>query len=166
MTGLRLALVALVSVGLIAIGCGDDEESEPGETTAPADSVPGAEEAAALQEEIADLPDEEQVARVGDAWADPFGKGDEAMCGYLHPDLAPASSCDFYLEGELTGSSELQTSFEGATVEGVEVDGEGALARFSNENQVRFGQDPDGAWKVVETARAKGSGSDKVLQPR
>jgi hypothetical protein len=79
------------------------------------------------------------------------------MCGYLHPDLGGPSSCTEYAKGSLTGSSELQASFAGTTVDKVEVIGETAVANISNGEQVTFGQDPDGAWKVVETPRA-GSG--------
>jgi hypothetical protein len=56
--------------------------------------------------------------------------------------------------GGLTGSSKLQRSFAGATVEGVEVDGDTATAEFSNGEQVEFSPDSDGAWKVAETPRA------------
>jgi hypothetical protein len=164
MIGLRVGLAALVTVGLLIAGCGDDDD-ESGETTTPAAAVPGAEEAAALQADIADLADDEQITRVGDEWADLFGKGDEAMCGHLHPDLGGASSCAEYVTGTLTQSSPLQASFEGATVESVEVDGKTALAEFSTGNLVRFEQDPDGAWKVIETPRATQSGSDEVVQP-
>jgi hypothetical protein len=165
MIGPRIGLAMLVTVGLLVAGCGDDDDDESGETTAPAAAVPGAEDAAALQEDIADLSDDEQITRVGDEWADLFGKGDEAMCGYLHPDLGGATSCAEYVMGSLTQSSPLQASFEGATVESVEVDGETAFAEFSTDNRVRFEPDPDGAWKVIETPRVTGSGSDEVVQP-
>ncbi len=56
-------------------------------------------------------------------------------------------------------------SFAGTTVENVEIQGDTAVATFSNENQVLFNKDPDGAWKVVDTARVESSGSDKVIQP-
>ena len=153
MTGLRLAVVALVSTGLIAAGCGGDggEEGEDGDDAA-AVAVPGAEEAASLQQEIADLSDEEQIERVGEAWAEPFAAGDEAMCGYLHPDLGGASSCAEYSGGASTGSTQLQRLYAGATVDNVEVTGETAVADFSNGEQVTFGQDPDGAWKVTKIA--------------
>ena len=165
MNGFRAALAVLAAAGLLVAACGDDEGDETGETTTPAAAVPGGEDAAALQEEIADLPDEEQITRVGEEWADLFGKGDEAMCGYLHPDLGGPSSCADYTEGSLTQSSELQASFEGATVETVNIDGETALADFSNGNRVGFQRDPDGAWRVVDTPRATASGSDEVVQP-
>ena len=166
MIGLRLALVAFAAVGLIAAGCGDDDGDESGEDTTTTLAVPGAEEAAALQEEITDLSDEEQIAAVGEAWAEPFGKGDETMCGYLHRDLgAGPSTCAEYLSGSLTQSSKLQASFAGTTVESVEINGETALAEFSNGNRVEFAQDPDGAWKVVQTPRAVQSGSQEVRQP-
>src|SRR5688572_5983908 len=106
MIGLRTALALLAAAGLIAAGCGDDDEDEgnssgDGEPTAEsAVSAPGTEDAAALQEEIADLDDEEQVTRVGDEWADLFGNADEAMCGYLHPDLGLGEgSCGLYVQG-------------------------------------------------------------------
>lgn len=162
MTRLRLVLIGLAAIGLIAAGCGDDDEADNGDDV-PVVAVPGAEDAASLQEEIADLSDEEQIARVGEAWAEPFGKEDEAMCGYLHPDIA--GGCSLYVGGALTGSSELQASFAGTTVENVDIQGDTAVATFSNENQVLFSKDPDGAWKVVETARVESSGSDKVTQP-
>ena len=62
----------------------------------------------------------------GNEWADLFGAEDEAMCDYLHPDIS--ASCDVFLEGGLTGSTTLQRSFEGATVQSVEVEGETAYA--------------------------------------
>ena len=155
MTGLRFALVALAAAGLIAAGCGgDDDGDESGEETAATVAAPGAEEADALQEEVGDLGDEEQVAAVGDEWADRFGNEDETMCGYLHPDLGGPSSCTEFVKGSLTGSSKLQSSFAGATVENVDVQGDTAVAEFSNGEEVTFRQDPDGAWKVVETPRA------------
>ena len=162
MTRLCLVLAGLAAIGLIAAGCGDDDEADNGDDV-PVFTAPGAEEAASLQEEIADLSDEEQIARVGEAWAEPFGNEDEAMCGYLHPDIA--GGCSQYIQGALTGSSELQVSFAGTTVENVEIQGDTAVATFSNENQVLFNKDPDGAWKVVDTARVESSGSDKVIQP-
>ena len=151
----RLFLVALAATGLMAGGCGDDDEAENGDE-APAVSVPGAEEAASLQEEIADLSDEEQIKRVGEAWAEPFAAGDETMCGYLHPDLAAEDTCTFFTEGQLTGSVNLQASFAGTTVENVEVTGETAVADFSNDEQVEFGLDPEGAWKVVNPTAGSG----------
>src|SRR5918996_188105 len=113
MTGLRFALVALAAAGLIAAGCGgDDDGDESGEETAATVAAPGAEEADALQEEVGDLGDEEQVAAVGDEWADRFGNEDETMCGYLHPDLGTGpSTCALSVEGSLTQGSTLQASF-------------------------------------------------------
>ena len=165
MIEVRGALVVLAVVGLIAAGCGDDDEDATSEESETALAVPGAEEAATLQEEIADLPAEEQVARVGEEWAQLYGSADEAMCGYLHPDLGGASSCTQYTDGTLTQSSELQAAFKDATVDSVEIDGESAMAEFDNGNQVRFEQDSDGAWKVLETPRAASSGSNEVIQP-
>ena len=157
MIELRLVLAMLAAAGLLAAGCGGDDEDGENEDQAPAVTVPGADEAASLQQEIADLSDEEQIERVGEAWAEPFAAGDETMCGYLHPDLGAASSCATYVQGALTGSSKLQASFAGTTVENVEVGGENAVADFSNGEEVSFRQDPDGAWKVVETPRAGSS---------
>ena len=167
MIGLRLVLAGLLAAGLVASGCGgdDDEGNETGDETATL-AAPGAEEAAALQEEIADLGDEEQIARVGEEWADRFGNSEETMCGYLHPDLgAGPSTCADYLSGSLTQGSELQASFAGATAESVEINGETAFAEFSNGHQVEFAQDPDGAWKVLRTPRAVQVGAEKVRQP-
>ena len=167
MIGGRIALVVLATAGLIAAGCGDDDEGdESGEDTTTTLAVPGGEDAAALYEEIAGLSDEEQIERVGETWAEPFAEGDEAMCAYLHPDLAP-EACEEagYLDGSLTGGNELQSSFAGTTVKNVEIRGDTAIAEFSNGHQVKFRTDPDGAWKVVETARAAYSGSEEVDQP-
>jgi NAD(P)-dependent dehydrogenase (short-subunit alcohol dehydrogenase family) len=167
MIALRLLVLALLTTGLVAAGCGgDDEEDEAAEDTATTVSVPGAEEAGALQEEIADLSDEEQIARVGEEWADRFGNSDQVMCGYLHPDLGSGvATCDEYLGSSLTQSSKLQASFAGATVESVEIKGETALAEFSIGHRVELAQDPDGAWKVVQTPRAESLGSSKVIEP-
>ena len=46
---------------------------ESGEATRPAPPLRGADDAAALQEDITDLSDEEQITRVGEEWAEPFG---------------------------------------------------------------------------------------------
>ncbi len=163
----RVALLVLAATGLIAAGCGgDDEGDDSGADTTTALEVSGGEEAAALYEEIADLSDEAQIERVGEAWAEPFAEGDEAMCAYLHPDLAPEACKEAgYLDGSLTNGSELQESFAGTTVEKVDVRGDTAIAEFSNGDQVKLMTDPDGAWKVVETARAASSGSDQIVQP-
>ena len=139
-----LALVASVAAIALA-GCGGDDDEE---TTTEA---PGAAEAAALYDEIADLPDEEQIERVGAAWAEPFSQNDEAMCDYLHPDIAPggstSSSCTEILG---SGPDPLQKSFAGATVKSVEVEGETAVAKFSNGEEVEFQTDPNGEWKITE----------------
>ena len=150
----RLWVLALVVIGLVAAGCGDDESDENAQDQATELAVPGAEEAAALQADVGDLGDEEQVTAVGEAWAELFGAEDEAMCAYLHPDLGGPSSCTQYVQGALTGSSKLQASFGGATVDTVNVDGDTATAEFSNGEQVTFARDPDGAWKISETPRA------------
>jgi hypothetical protein len=132
-------------VAIALVGCGGDDD----ETTA-ADAA--ASEAAALYDEIADLPDEEQVERVGAAWAEPFAKGDEAMCDYLHPDIA--GGCAQYVQGALTGSTELQRSYAGATVESVEIKGRTAVTKFSNGERVEFQKDPNDEWKVTSAGRA------------
>ena len=137
----KAALATVAAVALLLAGCGDDDES--GSDAGPTD--------------------EEQITQVGNEWADLFGAEDEAMCDYLHPDIS--ASCDLFLEGGLTGSTTLQRSFEGATVESVEVDGETAYAEYSTGNTVKFKQDPDGEWKVIETPRSAGSTSDEVVQP-
>jgi hypothetical protein len=156
MIGLRPALVAFAAAALIGAGCGgDDEGDESGEDAATTLAVPGAEEAAALQEEIADLGDEEQIARAGEAWAEPFAAGDETMCGYLHPDLGGPSSCAEYGIADPAKGS-LQASFSGTTVENVDLQGDTAVAEFSNGEDVTFGQDPEGAWKVTEIPTAGG----------
>jgi hypothetical protein len=159
MNGLRASTFALILAGLVAAGCGGDDEGDESAGDQPTElAVPGSEEAAALQEDVADQSDEEQIEAVGEAWAEPFAAGDEVMCGYLHPDLGGTSSCAEYVKGSLTGSSELQASFARSTVEGVKVDGETATAEFSNGEQVTFARDSDGAWKVTETPRAGAAG--------
>ncbi|HYH62070.1 MAG TPA: hypothetical protein VD766_09410 [Solirubrobacterales bacterium] len=172
MTGLRLVLCLLAAVGLIGIGCGGDDESseDDGAATSTTTSTtvsdsPGAEEAAAFQEEIADLSDEEQISAIGDEWAKLFGDGDEKMCGYLHPDISGETACSGYVNGSMTGSSELQSSFSGATVEDVQIEGEEAFAEFDTGNTVKFTPAPDGTWAIIATPRAEASGSDKVNQP-
>jgi hypothetical protein len=55
MSDLRLCVLALVLAGLVAAGCGDDdEEGEAAESQSTEVAVPGAEEAATLQEDVAD----------------------------------------------------------------------------------------------------------------
>jgi hypothetical protein len=146
MTKSSLGLVALLLVlaTALAAGCGDDDEA----TT----EAPGEGEAAALYDEIGDLPDQEQIEQVGAAWAGPFAAGDEAMCEYLHPDLA--GCFDQFLEGALTGSLRVQRSYAGATVNSVEVNGPTAVAEFSNGESVEFSKDPDGDWKITAVRRA------------
>jgi hypothetical protein len=145
--------LALAALALIAAGCGGDDDSgdDSAQEAATTATVPGAAEAAALQEQITDLSDEQQVTRVGDEWADLFGKEDEAMCGYLHPDIA--GSCSLFVEGALTGSTVLQRSYAGATVESVEIKGGTAVAKFSNGGRVEFQKDPNDQWKVISVAR-------------
>lgn len=145
----RLAVFAAVAVTALA-GCGDDEEDATPAATAT--DTAATEAAEALQDEIANLSDEEQIERVGEAWADPFAKQDEAMCAYLHPDLGGATACSSNVSGELAGSIRVQESFAGARVESVDIEGQTASAEFSNGQEVRFGQDPDGAWRVTDLA--------------
>jgi hypothetical protein len=141
---LLLSVLALGALGLAACG-GDDGDEE--ETTP---EVPGTAQAAALQEEIAGLSDEEQIRRVGAAWADPFATGDEGACAYFHPDIVPvASSCLHLLEGAFTGSVRIQRSYEGASVTNVTVMGETAKAEFSNGESAEFQKDPEGAWRII-----------------
>jgi hypothetical protein len=148
----RVVALVLVTVALAAAGCGGDDDD--GATT----EAPGGEAAAALQEEIADLSDEEQIKRIGEAWAEPFAAGDEAMCAYLHPDLGGEGEqvCNTYVSGDLAGSIALQTSFAGTAVESVDVKGQTAVARFSNGEPVEFQQDPEGDWWVVDPSRTAG----------
>jgi hypothetical protein len=148
------AVVAVVAVAVIGLACGGDDgdDGNGGDAT----TLPGAEEAAALQEEIADLSDEEQIKRVGAAWAEPFATGAEEACGYMHPDIVPSlAACSQFLEGALTGSTLLQRTYEGATVTDVTVMGETAATQFSNGESVEFQKNPDGDWKIIEASRAK-----------
>lgn len=144
-------LAGVVAVALV--GCGGDDDDE----TSAATTDTTAAEAETLQDEIAGLSDEQQIERVGDAWAQPFADGDETMCGYLHPDLGGPSSCARYVEGELIGSSERQGSFAGSTVETVKINGQAAVAEFSNGEQMEFQQDPEGAWRIVGVVGERGS---------
>ena len=137
-----MVLLTTVVVGAtlgIAAGCGDDDDDDA------ATEAPGTAEAAALYDEIADLPDDQQIERVGAAWATPFAAGDEAMCAYLDPDLGCNEQ---FLSGALTGSGVIQESYEGATVTDVKINGETATGDFSNEQQVEFRKDSDGQWKI------------------
>lgn len=146
-----LVTLVLVAVALAGPGCGGDDDDEA--TT----EAPGG-EAAALQEEIANLSDKEQIERIGQAWVEPFAAGDEAMCVYLHPDLGAEASetCSLYTEGQLAQSRTLQASFAGTTVESVDVKGQTAVARFSNGESVEFQQGPEGEWWVVDPSKAAG----------
>jgi len=129
----------------VAAGCGDDDDDD----ATPTPEQVASDEAAALQEEIANLGDKEQIERVGAAWADLFAAGDEEMCGFLDPDIAPSpEACLPYLEGALTGSVEVQSSYAGATVTDVRLQGDTATTTFSNRQRVEFVQDPGGAWKI------------------
>ena len=146
-TWAALACVAIV-IALPVAGCGDDDD-DTDDGAATSEQV-GAEEADAYQEEIASLGDEEQIERIGATWADLFAARDEEMCGYLHPDIAPSpETCTQFLEGALTASDKLQSSYEGATVTDVRVQGDTATATFSNRQRVEFAKDPDGAWRVA-----------------
>jgi hypothetical protein len=148
---MRGGVAVLMGVVVIAIaGCGDDEDN--GATGAATTTDTAAAEAHALQEEIANLSDEDQIERVGEAWSEPFAEGDEAMCAYLHPDLGGASSCTLYLQGQLTQSIKVQESFAGARVESVDVKGQTAVADFSNGERVTIQQDPEGEWKVFDVS--------------
>lgn len=145
----HVALLIALITALIAAGCGGDDENGNGDTTP---EPAGAEEAAALQEEISGLSDEEQIERVGAAWAEPFAAEDEAMCAYLHPDVA--GGCSVFVQGALTGSSTIQRSYAGATVTKVTVDGNTASAEFSNGEPVEFSKNPDGEWRITAVRRA------------
>jgi hypothetical protein len=140
---LAFALV-IAATALLASGCGGDDDDDT------ATEAPGTAEAAALYEEIADLPDEEQIERVGAAWPTPFAAGNEAMCGYLHPDLGCNEQ---FLAGALTGSIRIQKSYAGATVTDVKINGETATAEFSNGERVEFKKDSDGRWKISAVSR-------------
>jgi hypothetical protein len=145
------ALLLLLAIALIGLGCGGNDENGGDATT-----LVGAEEEAALQEEIEGLSDEEQIKRLGNAWADLFAAGDKAMCPYMHPDIVPApASCEQFRQGAFTNSVRIQRTYEGATVTDVTVMGETATARFSNGESVEFQKDPDGDWKVLEASPAK-----------
>lgn len=146
-----------VCLGVVVIafaGCGDDEDDDAASPATTTDAA--AAEADALQEQIADLSDEEQIERVGEAWAEPFAAQDEAMCAYLHPDLGGATSCAAYIRGELIGSIGRMRSFARTTVESVDVRGETAVAEFDNGERVDFGQDPEGEWKVTGITGPRG----------
>lgn len=148
---MRARLAVFLGLVVIAIaGCGDDEDDDT--TGAATTTDAAAAEADALQEEIADLNDEEQIERVGEAWAEPFAAQDEAMCAHLHPDLGGASSCASYITGEFIGSIKRQRSFAGTAVESVDVRGQTAVAEFSNGERVTFQRDPEDEWKVIDIA--------------
>jgi hypothetical protein len=140
-------------MALVGTGCGGDDDDDQATTEAP-----GAAEAAALQEEVANLSDKEQVERIGEVWVEPFAAGDEAMCAYLHPDLGAEmkATCAIYADGALARSNILQASFAGTSVKSVDVKGRIALATFSNDEPVEFQQDPDGEWWVVDPSADAG----------
>jgi hypothetical protein len=143
-----LRLATITSVVVIALaGCGGDDDDA---TTA---EDPAASAVAALYDEVGELPDEEQIERVGAAWAEPFAEGDEEMCAYLHPDLAESCVEAGYLDGALTGSLELQSSYAGTKVESVEIKGRGAVTKFSNGERVEFQKDSNDQWKVTSVSR-------------
>lgn len=140
------------------VGCGgDDDDAENGNGSTGTTSAATA-EASALQGEIANLSDMEQIERVGEAWVEPFAAGDEAMCAYLHPDLGAevSETCALYGEGQLARSDILQSSFAGTTIESVDVKGRTAVATFSHGEPVEFQQDPEGKWWVLNPNPPKG----------
>jgi hypothetical protein len=139
-------LATIISVVAIALGgCGGDDDTEPA-----ADQR--LEDAAAVYAEIRGLTAEQQIQRVGAAWAHLFSRADEAMCEYLHPDVA--GRCSEYVQSGLTGSPRVQRSYAGTSVSSVEINGQTAVARFSNGEQVAFEQGPGDRWMVVRTSRA------------
>jgi hypothetical protein len=129
-------------VALALAACGGDDETTPAATTTTSGAT-GATGEAAVQEAVQGLSDEQQIKRVGAAWAEPYSQGDKAMCEYLHFDIEAA--CSIY-----TGPnpSEATKSFEGAKVESVEVNGKKAIAQFSNGEAVEFTKDPNDEWEV------------------
>jgi hypothetical protein len=144
-----MRLATIVSVVAIALaGCGGDGEEDK---TPPENRV--TEGAAAVYAEIGDLTDKQQIERVGAAWAELFAGGDEAMCDYLHPDIA--GGCSQYVQGALTGSSRIQRSYAGTSVAKVEINGRTAVTRFTNGERVDFEQDPNDQWKIVRTSRTE-----------
>jgi hypothetical protein len=145
----RLAIL-IAAFAIAVVGCGGDDDDNG--TSAATTTGATAGEAEALQDEIAVLSDEEQIERVGEAWVEPFAASEEAMCIYLHPDLGASEkeTCSFYAQGQLARSRILQGSFAGATVESVEVEGQTAVATFSNREPVEFQQDPEGKWWVLD----------------
>jgi hypothetical protein len=54
--------------------------------------------------------------------------------------------------GLFLGGNVPQAAFAGATVEGVAVKGQTAVARFSNGELVEFQQDPENKWWVLNPA--------------
>jgi hypothetical protein len=141
-------LATIISAVAIALsGCGGDDDSE----APPRD--PRLDDAAAVYAEIRDLTDKQQIERVGGAWAHFFSGGDEAMCEYLHPDVA--DRCSDYLQSGLTGSHRLQRSYAGTSVAKAEINGRTAVAEFSNGERVAFEKDPEDRWMVVRTSRAE-----------
>jgi hypothetical protein len=136
-------LVAVISVVAIALaGCGGDDDSNPTQD-------PRLDDAAAVYDEIRGLTDKQQIERVGAAWAAAFSSGYEAMCDYVHPDVA--ASCPEYLK---SANARLKRSYAGRRVASVAINGRRAVARFSNGERVDFKQDPNDRWMVVSISRA------------
>ena len=140
---MRLATILTV-VAIAVVGCGGDDEAQPTRD-------PRLDDAAVVYAEIRDLTDKQQIERVGAAWADAFSKGYEAMCEYLHPDVA--DGCSEYLTA---ASTELRRSYAERSVESAEIKGRSAVVTFSNGKKVDFKQDPNDRWMVVGTSRARG----------
>jgi hypothetical protein len=138
---MRLATI-ISAVAIALAGCGGDDDAKPTRD-------PRLDDAAVVYAEIRDLTDKQQIERVGAAWADAFSKDYEAMCEYLHPDVA--GGCREYLE---SASARLRRSYAGKSVTGVEIDGRSAVASFSNGERVDFEQDSRDRWMVVGTSRA------------
>jgi hypothetical protein len=134
-------IITVVAIALA--GCGGDDDAKPTHD-------PRLDDAAVVYAEIRDLTNKQQIERVGAAWADAFSRGYEAMCEYLHPDVA--GGCSEYLEST---SARLRRSYAETSVTGVEINGRSAVASFSNGERVDFEQDPRDRWMVVGTSRAR-----------
>jgi hypothetical protein len=145
--GRKLATI-MGAVAIALVGCGDDDDDATNGATTNAATA----DSAALQDEIANLSDREQVERIGEAWVKPFAAEDTAMCAYLHPDLGAEApeTCATYTDGNLAGGNVPQASFAGTTVDRVEVKGQTAVATFSQGEPVEFQQDSEGRWWVLD----------------
>jgi hypothetical protein len=142
----RLATV-IIALAIALAGCGGDDDDG---ARSPQDRR--LEDAAAVYEEIRDLTDKQQIERVGAAWAATYSRKDEAMCDYLHPDIA--GGCSELVQGALSGSSRIQRSFAGTSVVRAESKRRRAVAEFSNGERVDFAKDADDRWTIVRTDRA------------